>query len=218
MTPTDVTPREHEERILDAARELIAAGGVDAVSMRAVADRVGVSATALYHYFDGKQAIVDQVVRRAFSRFGSYMEAAMRPHPRGSLERVRALGEAYIRFALENQEYFRLIFSIQIPDPRDLEDLPGGGGYPLLRQSVVDAIGAGTMRPADPDLVALYLWSLAHGLVTLVLACRVHGCEEPGALSPIDLFQGFGPFVREGLLADAARAALRDSEAKEPST
>ena len=212
MTATEPAQRDLEGKIVDAARDVIAAGGIEALSMRAVAQRVGVSATALYHYFDGKQALVDRVVRGAFARFAAHMESAMERQPPGSLERVRALGEAYITFALENEAYFRVIFSIQLADPRELDDLPGGGGYHLLRRCVVDAMASGAMRQADPDVVSLYVWSLVHGLVTLVLACKVEGCVEcadPG-LSPLDLFHGFAPFVREGLLGPGARTGDPD--------
>jgi AcrR family transcriptional regulator len=181
----------------------MAQGGIEAISMRAVAERVGVTATALYHYFQNKQELVDRVVRSAFERFGAHLDEAARPHPVGSVGRITALGEAYIRFAVENEAYFRLIFSIELKDPRSLEDLPGGGGYPLLRQCVVDAMAAGALRPADPDQVALYLWSLVHGIVTLALTCRLQDCEDARghrlAASPQDLFRAFAPFVRHGI-------------------
>jgi AcrR family transcriptional regulator len=203
---TDTAPvslREHEAAILDAARDLMAVGGIEAISMRAVADRVGVTATALYHYFQNKQALVDQVVRGAFERFGAELEEAARREPVGSLARVAALGEAYLRFAVEHETYFRVIFRIDLKDPRAMEDLPGGGGYPLLRQCVADAIASGAMRPADPDLVAHYLWMLVHGIVTLVLSCRLRGCEgcrtDAGEPTPLDLFHAFAPFIRHGL-------------------
>lgn len=204
MTDTGQAPHgEHEAAIIDAARDLMAEGGVEAVSMRAVADRVGVTATALYHYVENKQALVDRVVQGAFQRFGAHLEEAARRQPAGSFARIRALGEAYILFALENEAYFRVIFSIELKDPRSAEDLPGGGGYPLLRQCVVDAMTSGALRPADPDLVAHYLWSVVHGIVTLVLTCRLHGCEgcrgDAGETSPQELFQAFAPFIRHGL-------------------
>jgi hypothetical protein len=144
------------------------------------------------------------VVQSAFERFGAQLEDAARSHPVGSMERIAALGEAYIRFAIENEAYFRVIFSIDLKDPRAVEDLPGGGGYPVLRQCVVDAMASGAMRPVDPDLAAHYLWMLVHGIVTLVLSCRLGGCEgvrEDGAgtMTPLDLFHGFAPFIRHGL-------------------
>ena len=88
-------------------------------------------------------------------------------------------------------------------------DLPGGGGYPLLRQCVVEAMDAGVMRRADPDLVSHFLWATVHGVVTLGLACRLAGCEgcrcEEGDVSPMDLFHAFGPLIRHGLEAPAAQ-------------
>jgi AcrR family transcriptional regulator len=198
----DARHHDLEPAIVQAARDLLAEGGMAALSMRGVAERVGVSATALYHYFANKQDLVDRVVRWGFERFGTYLETAARRFPKGSIERVHALGEAYLKFALENEEYFRVIFSIQVRDPRAVEDLPGGGGYPLLRQSVVDAMEAGYLRAADPDLVSHFLWATVHGVVTLVLACRLQGCEAcMGAegTSPLELFRAFEPFVRDGL-------------------
>ena len=204
-----------EAAILDAARDLLADRGVAGLSMRQIADRVGVTATAIYHYFDGKQEIVDRVVLRAFERFGACLKDSMEPHPKGSVERLHALGAAYIRFAFENDAYFRVIFSIQPKSRAGKPEIPEGGGYNLLREAVSDAIAAGTIKgPQDTgvslgdsgpqaaehvDVLSMYLWSLAHGLVTLTL-CGVGGgpeCEhkcEPG-----QLLQAFAPFVNYGL-------------------
>lgn len=201
---------EVETAILGAARDLLAEKGLQGLSMRTVAQRVGVSATAIYHYFENKDALVGSVVQSGFHRFGEYMEQAMDLHPKGSLARVRAVGEAYLRFALENQAYFRVLFSLQHPDPHALEDLPEGGGYGLLRQAVSEAMDAGTMRRVDPDLMVMFLWSLTHGLLTISMACRIDHCPEFGkdavAHTPLDLFKAFGPMVREGIMGPAATA------------
>ncbi len=197
-------PQSHraqlEDAILEAARDFLAKGGVDALSMRAVAERVGVTATAIYHYFKNKQDLVDRVVRMGFERFGEYLERGMRAHPKGSLRRIQALGEAYLRFALENQAHFRVIFSIQPRHEQAVADLPEGGGYHLLRQSIVDAMHAGNLRRADPDLMSMYLWSSVHGLVTLTLSCAeppTDGVRTP--MSPVDLYEAFGPFLVDGI-------------------
>jgi AcrR family transcriptional regulator len=209
--PQVTAPITHdaETAIVEAARDLIAEGGIDALSMRGVAERVGISATAIYHHFANKQALVDRVVGRAFEQFGSELERAMRQHAKGSLQRVAALGEAYIRFAMEHGAYFRVIFSIDAPTPRDVEELPYGAGYPLLRETVREAMEAGTMRAGDPDLMAHYLWSLAHGIVTLTLSCRLHGC--PQCVGDVDavalnLFRGFDAWIRHGIAAPVGEA------------
>ncbi|MEJ2334701.1 MAG: TetR/AcrR family transcriptional regulator [Gemmatimonadales bacterium] len=209
---------ETEAAILDAARDVLAEEGLEALSMRAVAARVGLSATSLYNYVENKQALVDRVVARGFRRFESYMWRAVDGVPSGGFERLQALGSAYLRFARENEQYFKIMFTIQPEDPREIEELPGEGGRRILREAVADAIAAGKIRAADPDLVALYLWSSAHGLATLSLACDVTcdcscGCRNGGectcdadnhewgteGITAEKVFELFGEFLREGL-------------------
>ncbi len=194
---------ESEQAIVDAARDILALHGPDALSMRSVADRIGMSATAIYRYFENKEALVARVVQSGFERFGEYLRVAAERHPKGSLDRLAALGEAYIRFALENQEYFKLLFSLQHPHPHSIEELPDSGGHGLLRSAVEDAMASGEMRQANPDLVAVYLWSVAHGLLTLSLTCRLDECPEfnRGTVTqgPVELFRSFREFVRHGL-------------------
>ncbi len=212
MTPGVVEPprtSSTETAILEAARDLLAEGGIDALSMRAVAARVGVSATAIYNYFENKQALVQSVISIGFERFDEYLLEAVAGRPEGSAERLEALGDAYIRFALENREYFRVLFAIHAELPRDIEELPEGGGYALFRQSVVDAMNGGTIRQTDPDLVVLYLWTLVHGLVTLLLGCKPNArCRHSGEdLDAHDLFARFGEFVYLGLRPQDVREA-----------
>lgn len=209
MTVHDTVTRraEVEAAIVDAAKDLLADRGMQGVSMRALAERVGITAAALYHYFENKDDLVRRVVRQGFDRFGEYLRSAANAHPAGSLERVRAIGEAYLRFALENQAYFRVLFSLQHEQELSLEDLPEGGGYGMLRRAVVEAVGAGTMRKTDPDLMVMYLWSITHGLLTISMACRVDRCPEFDAehapLSPLELFRAFGPLIRDGIAASS---------------
>ncbi len=206
VTATKTVEPTLEAAILDAARDLLAAGGEAGLSMRQLADHVGVSATAIYHYFESKQDLVNRVVRQAFDRFGSYLKDAMDSHPSGSLERLTAVGEGYLRFALENQAYFRVMFSIQPKDPESLEDLPEGGGYHLLRGAVSDAMEAGNVRVADPDLVSMYLWSSVHGLVTLALCGATERCRVEGIPSTLELFRAFASFFADGMRADGAKS------------
>jgi AcrR family transcriptional regulator len=218
MTPktADLTRAgDTETAILEAARDLLAEGGLEALSMRGVAGRVGVSATAIYNYFENKGDLVKRVVTDGFERFTGYLRGAIADLPVGSAERLRALGEAYIRFALENREYFRVIFASHAETPRDIEELPEGGGYELFRQTVVDAMESGAIRKADPDLVVLYLWTHVHGLVSLLLTCEPDArCEHTGKrLSAPELFARFSEFVLHGLQPDGEAGAETGSAA-----
>lgn len=201
--------KETEAAILEAARDIMAEGGLEGLSMRAVADRIGLSATAIYHHFKGKDDLVSRVVHIGYRRFGEYLQQAIAARPPGSVERLMAMGEGYVRFAFDNREDFRVLYSIQGRNPRDLEELPGGGGYQVLRQCVVDAMESGAIRAADPDLVAHYLWTCVHGMVTLALACNLEACECGGrdaGSSAVELFRSFNDFIRHGLSGPAAGA------------
>jgi AcrR family transcriptional regulator len=200
---------ETETAILEAARDLLAAGGLEALSMRAVAARVGVTATAIYNYYESKSDLVQRVVRLGFERFARYLRDAIHGLPHGSAERLRALGGAYVRFALENKEYFQVIFGAHGEERHDVGDLPDGGGYDLFRQTIVEAMDAGSIRRADPDLVALYLWTHVHGLVTILMTCEPDVCcEHTGRkLRAPELFELFGDFVYNGLRPQAANDA-----------
>jgi AcrR family transcriptional regulator len=142
-----------EAAILDAARDVLAEEGLEALSMRAVGARVGLSATALYNYVENKQALVDRVVARGFRRFESYMWRAVESVPSGGFERLHALGTAYLRFARENEQYFKIMFTIQPEDPREIE--AGGRGRRDRRRG--DQGGGSGPRGALP--VELGAWS-----------------------------------------------------------
>ncbi len=162
---------------------------------------------------------MDRVVLHGFRRSEAYMWKAIEDLPPGSMDRVAALGEAYIRFALENREYFKIIFAIQTPAPRHIDDVPGQGGYRVLRQCVVEAMEAGNIRRMEPDLVVLFLWSVVHGLVTIFMACDPKELlAETGCCDDLDerdltigLFERFRAMVRIGLEPDEARGGESDA-------
>ena len=195
--------RRTEESIRQAVRQLLATGGIEAVSMRAVAGRSGVTAGAIYKHFKDKQALIDNVVETAFEHLELYLLKAITSLPVGSFERIAALGDSYLRFAAENQEEFKILFMPLVTARKKFSDLPGQGGYPILRQCVVEAIETGTIRDEDPDLVSLFLWSRVHGIVMLILACDFDGAIDVGGgcdLTPAELFRRTRGLLVEGLM------------------
>jgi len=186
---------ETESAILTATRDLLAEGGLESLSMRAVAARVGTTPTAA----------------RGFQESEAQLWRAVEPYPVGSIERLAALGDAYIRFAFGHETYFKIIFGIRTDQPRKLSDVPGQGGYGVLRQCVVDAIEAGTIRKADPDVVVTYLWSIVHGLVTITMAFDAGVLLEDTAIEvpegdspPSYLYKRFREFIDMGLVPQNA--------------
>ncbi len=100
-----------EASLVDAARALLGEGGVNACSMRAVAKRSGVTAGAIYKHFRDKDALVQHVVALAFEHFELHLLRSITSLPVGSIERLAALGEAYLTFAEANPEEFKILFN-----------------------------------------------------------------------------------------------------------
>jgi AcrR family transcriptional regulator len=162
-------------KILDAARELFVNEGVEAVSMRKVADKIGYSATTLYNYFDDKEALLYALcdadfgtLQELFKKIGKIADP---------IQRLRKLGETYITFALRYPSHYRLMFMTPRVHRRDDDCFeiergnPDQDSYAFVRATVVEAVAAGYFRNEyqDPDLVSQVIWSGVHGVASLHL-------------------------------------------------
>ncbi len=164
---------ETRERILDAARDMFTQDGYDAVTMRAIADRIEYTPTAIYHHFANKQDLLTELctcdfraLAQAFARIGGIADP---------VERLWKIGEVYLQFALEHPSQYRFMFMTPLPTVagKDVHrDDPSEDAYAFLRRTVVEAIATGRLRPelTDPDVVAQMLWASVHGLASLHIA------------------------------------------------
>ena len=158
------------DRILASARALYLEGGVEAVTMRSVAERVGVTATALYRHFDGKEDLIGEVITGAFETFGSYLYRSL--DGRTPMERFTQSGEAYLDFALEQREIYRTIFMTPIPKRKGADEpakrrQDPHSTFQFLMDRIRECMEAGDLRRDDPEAVALSVWAHNHGLVSL---------------------------------------------------
>jgi len=165
------------EEILAAARGLLAeTNDADAVSVRSVAERVGVSTPSIYLHFADKAALMDAVCEQVFADLDRVMEeaAATTDDP---FDGLRLRGVVYAKFALENPEQYRLAM-MRMPGHLDsspsaftADDIVGGPTYHHLTSAVSRCIELGVFAPGtDPQVVATSLWAAAHGAVALCLA------------------------------------------------
>ena len=162
-------------KILDAARELFVTEGVEAVSMRKVADKIGYSATTLYNYFEDKEALLYALcdadfgtLQELFKKIGKIVDP---------IERLRKLGQTYIKFALDYPSHYRFMFMTprvhhDHDDCREIE--PGNAdqdSYSFVRATVAEALAAGAFRDEyrDADLLSQVVWSAVHGVAAFHL-------------------------------------------------
>jgi AcrR family transcriptional regulator len=181
---------EKRTRILDAARELFLERGVEAVTLREVADRIEYSTTAIYVHFETKAALVEAMVTEDFAAFSSGLENAARIVD--PVERLATLHDAYIDFAMAMPRHYQLLFLT--PVKRDVQHpLPaptGIEGYRVLLGAIDEAMRAGRLREdlTDPHAVAQIMWAGVHGLVSLLIVHGEHTAfhwRSKGALSEI---------------------------------
>lgn len=151
--------------LLAAALALLAEDGVEALSLRAVARRAGVSAMAPYRHYADKNALVAAVAAHGFGALGDALRAADRSAPPGDALVAQAV--AYVRYALANPMLFRLMFGAKRPDAPSDPALGAAAGatYAVLS----DRVAADTPAGADRDARTVGCWSLVHGLALLVL-------------------------------------------------
>ncbi len=173
--------------ILDAAGRLLAEkGDEDAVSIRMIADAVGVTPPSIYLHFPDKDALIEAVCEERFKAFDDALEAAA-ANARDPLEAMRARGRAYVRFALDNPEHYRVIFMTRHERAMSKEDLltpdgsAGARAFTHLVDAVTRAAEAGAIVTGDAVITAIHCWSGFHGLASLLIS-------EPGfPWPPVDV-------------------------------
>ena len=175
-TPRPRARRGEGERlraeILDVAEALLARTGDEAaVSIRAIADAVGVSAPSIYRHFADKDTLMMAVCEQIFGRLDDQLEGAAAGIA-DPVVALRARGEAYVRFGLEHPESYRLLFMVHHGKGADLdgEDLAGTRAFHHLQDAVdrvLDAAGLdGDTRP-DAYALTCAMWTGVHGIVAL---------------------------------------------------
>lgn len=173
------------EGLLDAAEEILAeTGREDAISMRAVAERVGCTAAAIYRHFDDRTDLVFEVCRRLFTALEAFIEkaAASADDP---LEDLRARGRAYIEFGLDHPEAYRILFmghASAVPEGWDVDELLALGGFEGVVDSVRGCMESGHLGEDDPFEVALVLWAGVHGITSLLISKPWFPWPDPDAL------------------------------------
>jgi len=165
------------EEILQAAKELFLEQGYDATTIRKIADRVGISAPALYLYFKDKDGLMLALCDQTFGHLITAIDEIERTVA-DPLDRVRRFGEAYVRFGLTHPDEYRLVFlGGHIPEelrkvghraPTDDPSRPGIGGAVVFKRLVAILAGAeasGVELNYPPDACAELCWMGIHGLV-----------------------------------------------------
>ncbi|MFF2697168.1 TetR/AcrR family transcriptional regulator [Streptomyces cyaneofuscatus] len=147
---------------LRAARELLEEDGSAGLSLRAVARRAGVSATAPYRHYADREALVSAVAAEGYRELAGSLAQA---HPAPSTpDELAAVAVAYVQFALEHPALFRAMFA----EPCDPTSAERVAATEAISQYVRTIVGA-TFPDVDADALSTTVWALVHGLAFLHL-------------------------------------------------
>lgn len=163
--PAHPTP-DLRERIVEASRSLLEEGGVAAFSMREVARRAGVTHQAPYHHFADREAILAALLVQGFDDLARRLSMPL--DRGGDLGKViRAVGEAYVGFALDHPGVFRMMFRPEWCDPARFPPAreAGSRAHAQLERLVARVQGEAAL---DPAMASLF-WSVVHGLSGLLI-------------------------------------------------
>jgi len=166
---------ELRRKILETARKMFLSEGYEAVTMRKIAQKIEYSPTAIYLHFKDKDALFGELCRQDFLRLAQALSGIA--EIKDPIEQLRRMGRAYLDFALEFPNHYRLMFMTPHPvEAEGMENLQKGNpeedAYAFLKQIVAAAIKAERFRPeyTDAELIAQTFWAGIHGVASLQIA------------------------------------------------
>ena len=167
------------EKIMDAARVLFASEGYEAVTLRRVADAISYTAPAIYRHFKDKEQLIREICAADFARFNGEFQSAM--HLTDPIERLKAIGRAYIKFGVANPHHYRLMFMVEhevAPDDEYMQRKgdPSQDAYALLQCTLAEIVKAGRFKVefSDVEALAQTFWASVHGVVALEICKKQH--------------------------------------------
>ncbi len=170
------------EEIVNAALALTEEGGPSAVTARALAARLGSSAKPIFGLFESMEALQRAVLAAAFEKYERFLAAEM---ARGEYKPYKASGMAYIHFARDERELFKLLF-MRERSREEQRDTPHEDVKPLLRL-ICQNTG---MTEAEAARFHTEMWLLVHGIATMIATSFLDWSDEDISRALTDVYEG----------------------------
>ncbi len=177
--------------LIRSAVAIVDQEGIGGLSLRKTARRAGVSHAAPAHHFKDMRGLLAAVAEEGFHKMAAVMTAAQQAVAADDpLLRFKALGMAYIEFALSHVAHFKVMFHLAVADKKAYPGLHTAGerAFNMLVSAVADCQAAGQVAAGDIRTQALFAWSAVHGLSTLAVDDQLQGKElvdSPAELAEI---------------------------------
>ncbi len=186
MTTTREPSLSTKEACVQAAREVIAENGIENLSMRDVARKLGISHQAPYRHFESRDHLLAEIMRRCFEDFAQHLDQRARS---GDAEAdLEAMGHAYLDYAQRKPLEYRLMFGTPWPAPAQHPELVRYAvhAFNMLRDSLRGMQGNDEAHLANADRQAMFIWSTLHGMASITQAnVMQHLSLAPGVESDL---------------------------------
>lgn len=165
---------EIRRKIIEAARSLFLNQGYAEVSMRKIADQIEYSPTTIYHYFANKEAVVRELLVEGNTLFLQALQQRVdeaQAAGLNALDTLKTVSDAYVRFGTANPEYYNILFISNLESVSLVSLIDSGRfkGFELLEAGLKAAMEEGCIMQGDERLIARSVWSMLHGLTSLLL-------------------------------------------------
>ncbi|MEC0183660.1 TetR/AcrR family transcriptional regulator [Paenibacillus peoriae] len=165
---------EIRRKIIEAARSLFLNQGYAEVSMRKIADQIEYSPTTIYHYFANKEAVVRELLLEGNALFLQALQQRLEEVEAAglnALDKLKTVSDAYVRFGMANPEYYNILFISDLESVSLVSLIDSGRfkGFELLEAGLLTAMEEGSIIQGDESLIARSVWSMLHGLTSLLL-------------------------------------------------
>ncbi len=188
---SDEDRAKERRRIRQAAAAIHREDGIRAITVRAIAERAGISTGKIYSYYGNLGELMRSLWAEPVAKLNEALASVAEANP-DPVERIEALLTTYLHFARDNEETYRGAFLFVRPKPLTPAEQRPVSDVPLLEflgAAIAEGQAAGSIRPGQPDELAQLLWSGLHGAIALPVNADLYAIDPNQQLAPamIDL-------------------------------
>lgn len=176
MKEKKASPYHHgnlKEELLQTALEMIDTDGLENITLRDLTQRIGTSRTAVYRHFESKEALILRVIEKGYEQLDEIFTPIFRDKSRSVEARFELMSRAYLQFAIEHPNLYRLLFGERYREERegicDYRDETQATGLYALIGLLLEAQEEGNVEKGDPMIQAATIWASIHGLASLLI-------------------------------------------------
>lgn len=162
-----------KEALIETALQTIDKEGLDAITLRDITQKLGTSRSAVYRHFASKEALIIGVIQRGYAQLDELFTPIFQDRTQSVEERFEKMGRAYLDFAIEHPNLYRLLFGENYRQEReevcDYKDESQATGLYALIGLLLEAQEEGIIARADPMVQAATVWASIHGLASLLI-------------------------------------------------